>query len=83
MKSESQGFPGGPVVKNPPAYAGNTGSIPGPGRSHMQWSNKSFETQLLKPAPPRKSNPCSLQLQKALRQEQKPRAAKNNKQIIF
>ena len=28
-------FPGGPVVKNPPANAGDTGSIPAPGRSHM------------------------------------------------
>ena len=26
-------FPDGPVVKNPPANAGNTGSIPGVGRS--------------------------------------------------
>ena len=26
------GFPGGSVVKNPPANAGNTGSIPGSGR---------------------------------------------------
>ena len=25
-------FPGGPVVKNPPANAGDTGSIPGPGK---------------------------------------------------
>ena len=33
------GFPGGPVVKNLPASAGNTGSIPGPGRSHTQWGN--------------------------------------------
>ena len=32
-------FPGGAVVKNPPANAGHTGSIPGPGRSHMPWSN--------------------------------------------
>ena len=30
-----RGFPGGTVVKNPPANAGDTGSIPGPGRSHM------------------------------------------------
>ena len=30
-----QAFPGGPVVKNPPAKAGDTGSIPGPRRSHM------------------------------------------------
>ena len=28
-------FPGGPVVKNLPAIAGDTGSIPGPRRSHM------------------------------------------------
>ena len=29
------GFPGGPVVKNSPANAGDTGSIPGGERSHM------------------------------------------------
>ena len=28
-------FPGGLVIKNLPANAGDTGSIPGPGRSHM------------------------------------------------
>ena len=33
------GFPGGTVVKNPPANAGDTGSIPGPERSHMLQSN--------------------------------------------
>ena len=33
------GFPGGAVGKNPPANAGDTGSSPGPGRSHMPWSN--------------------------------------------
>ena len=33
------GFPGGEVVKNPPANAGDTGSSPGPGRSHVPWSN--------------------------------------------
>ena len=32
-------FPGGPVVKNPPANAGDTGSITGPGRSHMPQGN--------------------------------------------
>ena len=32
-------FPGGVVVKNPPANAGHTGSIPGLGRSHMPRSN--------------------------------------------
>ena len=30
---------GGVVVKNPPANAGDTGSSPGPGRSHMPRSN--------------------------------------------
>ena len=34
------GFPGGAVVKNPPASAGDTGLSPGPGRPHMPWSNK-------------------------------------------
>ena len=28
-------FPGGSVVKKLPARVGDTGSIPGPGRSHM------------------------------------------------
>ena len=32
-------FPGGAVVKNPPANAGDTGSSPGPGRFHMPWSS--------------------------------------------
>ena len=32
-------FPGGTVVKNPPASAGDTGSSPGPRRSHMPRSN--------------------------------------------
>ena len=39
LKTEHPGFPGGAVVKNPPASAGNTGSSPGPGRSHMRRSN--------------------------------------------
>ena len=34
-----QGFPGGAVVKNPPANAGDRGSSPGPGRFHMPRSN--------------------------------------------
>ena len=32
-------FPGDAVVKNLPANVGDTGSIPGPGRSHMLRSN--------------------------------------------
>ena len=38
-KYSSWDFPGGAVVKNPPAKAGDTGSSPGPGRSHMPQSN--------------------------------------------
>ena len=34
-----RGFPGGSVVKNLPANAGDMGSVPGPGRSHMPWSS--------------------------------------------
>ena len=33
--NQNEGFPGGSVVKNPPASAGDLGLIPGPGRSHM------------------------------------------------
>ena len=40
-------FPGGPVVKNPPANAEDTGLLPGLGRSHMPWSNKAGAPQLL------------------------------------
>ena len=32
-------FPGGTVVKNPPASTGDAGSSPGPERSHMPQSN--------------------------------------------
>ena len=39
IKLLSQDFPAGAVVKNPPANAEDTGSSPGPGRSHMLWSN--------------------------------------------
>ena len=41
---------GSPVVKNLPVNAEDTGSIPGPGRSHMLWSNKVHRPQLLEPA---------------------------------
>ena len=33
------GFPGGSVVENSPANAGDTDTISGPGRSHVDWSN--------------------------------------------
>ena len=47
LKIESGDFPSGAVVKNPPANAGDTGSRPGPGRSHMPRSDYVPEPQLL------------------------------------
>ena len=42
------GFPGGgAVVRNPPANAGDVGSSPGPGRSHMPCSSWAHAPQLL------------------------------------
>ena len=38
-KEDIQGFPGGAVVENLPANAGDTGSSPGLGRSHMPQSD--------------------------------------------
>jgi len=38
-KSQEEDFPGSIVDKNPPANAGNSSSIPGPGRSHMLQSS--------------------------------------------
>ena len=39
-KETGADFPGGPVVKEPPANAGDVGSIPGLGRSHMLCGNE-------------------------------------------
>ena len=39
IKSLAWGFPGGAMVENLPANAGDTGSSPGLGRSHMPRSN--------------------------------------------
>ena len=38
FKVAKEGFPGGPVIKNPPANAGDTGLIPDLGRSHLPQS---------------------------------------------
>ena len=42
-----KGFPSGAVVESPPANAGDTGSSPGLGRSHMLRSSWAREPQLL------------------------------------
>ena len=39
LKHQLWGFPGGSVVKNPPANAGDVGLIPGPGKIHEPRSN--------------------------------------------
>ena len=39
VKMKNLGFPGGAVVENLPANAGDTGSSPGLGGSHMPRSN--------------------------------------------
>ena len=56
QKTRPWGFPGGAVVRNPPANAGDTGSCPGPGRFHRPRSNRAREPQLLSL---RVWNPCS------------------------
>ena len=47
IKEEAWGFPGGAVVENLPANAGDMGSSSGLGRSHMLRSNWPREPQLL------------------------------------
>ena len=51
------------VVKNPPANAGDTGSSPGLGRSHMPRSNKACAPELLslhsRACEPRLLSPCA------------------------
>ena len=85
-----RGFPGGAVVENLPANAGDTGSSPGLGRSHMPRSNWAREPQLLSlrsatreativrgPCTVMNSGPHLLQLEKALAQKRRPNTAKN------
>ena len=43
LKDAKRGFPGGAVVKKPPANAGDAGSSPGLGRSHMPRSGWACE----------------------------------------
>ena len=49
IRNNYQDFPGGPVVKNLPASAGNTGLTPGPGGSHVPQSSWACVLQLLSP----------------------------------
>ena len=47
IKTQLSGLPWWRSVENLPANAGDTGSSPGLGRSHMPWSNWACEPQLL------------------------------------
>ena len=47
FRKKAWGFPGGAVVENLPANAGDTVSSPGLGRSHMPRSDWAREPQLL------------------------------------
>ena len=49
LETEDLDFPGSTVDGNPPTSAGDTGSIPGPGRFHMSWSNQAGVPELLTP----------------------------------
>ena len=51
LKSALQGFPGGSVVENLPAIAGDMGLIPTLGRSHMPHSSTACAPQLLSLCP--------------------------------
>ena len=46
--NKSRGFPGGSVVKNPPANAGDIGSIPDLEGSHMPWSSATREVTAMR-----------------------------------
>ena len=62
-KNICRGFPGGTVVKNLPANARDTGSSPGPIRSHMPQSNWARAPQLLslcsRAREPQPLSPCA------------------------
>ena len=51
LLKKKKGSPSGSVVKNPPASAGDMGSTPGLGGSHMPRGNSAHVPQLLSPAP--------------------------------
>ena len=72
----NKGFPGGPVVKSPPAYAGDTGWIPGPGSLHVPqgslagapWRPCSATREAAVRSSPHttsRESPCSQELEKA------------------
>jgi len=83
------------VTRDPSASAGDTGSTPGLGRSHMPWGNSAHGPQLLEPTSPRSArreaatvrrramqlDSClhSPRLEEAYTQHRRPSAAKKGK----
>ena len=51
QKTSSGDFSGGPVMKNPPAVAGDTSLVPGPGRPHIPRDRWALAPQWLSHAP--------------------------------
>lgn len=56
LKTQVMDFPGGSLVKNPPAKGGDMGLIPGPRRFHVPWGSQVHAPQLRSLAP---WSPCS------------------------
>ena len=73
LKTTVWDLPGGPVVKNPPDNARDTGLIPGPGGFHCHGAAKPVH-HTTEPLRPRAHAP---RLEKACSQQQGPRAATN------
>ena len=80
VKQAERDFPGGAVVKNPPANAGDMGSSPGPGRSHMPWSNYAHAPQLLsvhsRAREPQLLSPCATTTEAHVPRARAPQQAK-------
>ena len=82
FKMRAVGFPGGAVVESLPADAGDTGSSPGLGGSHMPRSDWARGPQLLSLCSTTreaamKSGPHLPQIEKALAQKRRPNTAVN------
>ena len=81
-KYSAWGFPGGAVVKNPPANAGDAGLSPGLGKYHMPRTSEARAPQLLslrsRASKPQLLSPCATTTEahapraRALQQEKPP-----------
>ena len=70
-----RGFPDGSVVKNLPAKAGHTGSIPDLGGCHVQWSTSAVTrevTTIRSPCTATREKPCWPQLRKLAHSNKDP-----------